>query len=98
MSADLNASARMQRGNLACLCLLLLSLTGCATFGQRPAPVGEPGPIACLSAKSATQAWLELDKYMRQVLDAQQAYSCGPLAPPTLAPMAPEAPVVPPLR
>jgi len=98
MSADLNASARMQRGNLACLCLLLLSLTGCATFDQRHAPVGEPGPIACLSAKSATQAWLELDKYMRQVLEAQQSYSCSPLAPSAPVLLTPEAPAVPPLR
>lgn len=58
-----------------------LLLTGCATLGQKPAPVGEPGPIACVGAQSASRAWLELDKYMRQVLEAQQAYSCAPLAP-----------------
>lgn len=74
-----------------------LLLTGCATFGQRPAPVGEPGPIACVGAQSAIQAWMELDKYMRQVLEAQQAYSCGPVAPAGLAPAA-SPPVVPPLR
>lgn len=75
--------------------LAALSLTGCATFGQKPQPVGEPGPLACISARSAEQAWLELDAYMRAVLVAQEAYSCAPLAP---AGLAPAAPVVPPLR
>lgn len=70
----------------------LLLLAGCATFGQQPKPVGEPGPLACISAKSAEQAWLELDTYMRAVLLAQEAYSCAPLAPASLAP------AVPPLR
>lgn len=73
----------------------LLALTGCATFGQKPQPVGEPGPIACIGAQSATLSWEELDRYMRAVLEAQQAYSCGPLAPATLGL---GAPVVPPLR
>ena len=76
--------------------LLLMSLlSGCATFSAAK-PIGEPGPIACISSKSAAQAWLELDKYMRQVLEAQAAYSCGPLVPTAL--VAPEAPLVPPLR
>lgn len=75
--------------------LPLLLLTSCATFGQKPQPVGEPGPLACISAKSAEQAWLELDMYMKAVLAAQEAYSCAPLAPTALVP---SAPVVPPLR
>jgi hypothetical protein len=78
--------------------LLLTSLlSGCATFSASK-PIGEPGPIACISSTSAEQAWLEIDKYMRQVLEAQLAYSCGPLAPPPAATLAPEAPLVPPLR
>ena len=71
----------------------LLCLTSCAA-AQKPQPVGEPGPIACVGAKSAMQAWLELDAYMRQVLEAQQAYSCSPVAP---APATPP-PSVPALR
>ena len=73
--------------------LPLLLLTGCATFGQKPQPVGEPGPLACVSAKAALLSWEEVDRYMRAVLEAQQAYSCGPLAPAVLG-----APIVPPLR
>ena len=72
--------------------LLALCLTGCATFGQQPKPVGEPGPVACVGAKSAIQAWAELDAYMRQVLEAQEGYSCAPVAP------AAERPAVPALR
>lgn len=71
--------------------VVVLALSGCATLK----PVGEPGPIACVSADSAIRAWLELDKYMRQVLDAQQNYSCGPVA---SAALAAPPPVVPPLR
>lgn len=74
-----------------------LLLTGCATFGQKPAPVGEPGPIACVGAQSAVDSWLLLNDYMMQILKAQQAYSCGPLAPAGLAPTL-TRPVVPPLR
>lgn len=75
--------------------LLLALISGCATFGQKPQPVGEPGPLACISAKSAEQAWLELDAYMKAVLATQEAYSCAPLDP---AALVPSAPVVPPLR
>jgi hypothetical protein len=69
--------------------LLCLCLTGCATFGQRPPPVGEPGPVACVGAKSALQAWMELDKYMVGVLEAQQTYSCAPVPPATPPPAVP---------
>lgn len=83
---------RPHRAATLLLASFAVILTSCATFGQKPQPVGEPGPLACLSAKSAEQAWLELDAYMRAVLAAQEAYSCTPLAP------AGTAPVVPPLR
>lgn len=73
----------------------VLLLSACVTT---PRPMGQPGPIACVSAKSAAEAWLELDRYMRQVLEAQQTYSCGPLAPAPAALAAPGAPAVPPLR
>lgn len=33
--------------------IVLLFLTSCATFSQKPKPVGEPGPIACVGAQSA---------------------------------------------
>lgn len=85
--------------------VLLLSLTGCAHFGQQPRPVGEPGPVACIGAQSALLSWEELDRYMRAVLEAQQAYSCGPFAPtlmtpaPNLTPLSPSLrPAVPALR
>jgi hypothetical protein len=78
--------------------LPLLLLTGCATFGQKPLPVGEPGPLACISAKSAEQAWLEIDAYMKAVLAAQEAYSCSPLAPAVTSDAWFVPPVVPPLR
>ena len=74
--------------------LLCLALAACATF---PQPRGEPGPLACVSAKSAEQAWTEVDRYIRELLAAQVAYSCGPLAPPS-ALIATPPPVVPPLR
>lgn len=73
--------------------LVLLLLTGCATFGQQPKPVGEPGPVACVGAQSAAESWRLLDIYMRQVLEAQTVYSCAPVAPPPT-----EAPAVPALR
>lgn len=84
----------------ALLCLLVAPLTGCATFGQKPRPVGEPGPVACIGAASAIMSWEELDRYMRSILEAQHAYSCGPLAPPVPVPpvVSPEAPAVPALR
>jgi hypothetical protein len=76
------------------LSIVMACLTGCATFGQKPQPVGEPGPIACIGAQSAILSWEELDRYMRAVLEAQQVYSCGPVAPS----LAPTAPAVPALR
>lgn len=73
--------------------LFLLLLTSCATFSQQPKPVGEPGPVACVGARSAAESWRLLDVYMRQVLEAQASYSCAPVPPP------PEtAPAVPALR
>ncbi len=66
-----------------------LALAACATFGPQPKPVGEPGPIACVGAKSAVQAWVELDVYMRQVLEAQQTYSCAPVPLPIPPPAVP---------
>lgn len=69
--------------------ILCLALAGCATFSQQPRPIGEPGPVACVGAKSAIQAWAELDIYMRQVLEAQQSYSCAsfpPAQPPPTVP------------
>lgn len=74
--------------------LPLLLLAGCAHFGQQPKSVGEPGPVACIGAQSALLSWEELDRYMRAVLEAQQAYSCGPLAPATLGPVAPAVPAL----
>lgn len=73
--------------------LAALSLTGCATFGQKPAPVGEPGLLACISAQAAQASWAQLHAYMEPVLANQTAFSCveSP-APASLAP------VVPPLR
>lgn len=85
----------MRRTALALSTLAAVAHTGCATFGQKPQPVGEPGPVACIGAQSAILSWEELDKYMRAVLEAQQAYSCGPLAP---AALGPTTPVVPALR
>lgn len=74
--------------------IALGTFPGCATFGQKPQPVGEPGPVACIGAQSAILSWEELDRYMRAVLEAQQAYSCGPVAPS----LGPAAPAVPALR
>lgn len=84
----------MRAALLRSVTITLLGLAGCATFGQKPQPVGEPGPVACIGAQSAILSWEELDKYMRAVLEAQQAYSCGPLAPS----LGPAAPAVPALR
>lgn len=78
--------------------LPLLTLTACATFGQAPKPIGEPGPIACVSAQSAEVAWGEVDKYLRGVLAAQTSYSCGPVAPPSELLAVPVPPVVPAFR
>ena len=70
--------------------LLALFLTSCATFSQQPKPVGEPGPVACVGARSAAESWQLLDIYMRQVLEAQAVYSWVPVArPPAEAPMVP---------
>ncbi len=68
--------------------LPLLLLTACATLNQ-PKPVGQPGPLACISAQSAELAWTEVDKYIREVLAAQVAYSCAPIAPPAPPAVAP---------
>lgn len=82
------------RSEFVQILLACLSLTGCATFGQKPQPVGEPGPVACIGAQSAILSWEELNKYMRTVLEAQQAYSCGPLAPAAVSPASPAVPAL----
>lgn len=72
---------RSQGGKMLVLLAAGLSLTGCATF-QQPPPVGQPGPVACFTAKETERAWLKyVAPAVEKGLAAQVVYSCGQPAP-----------------
>lgn len=64
--------------------LCLVALCSCKSF-QAPKP--QPGPIACLGARGAQQAWNTLDEWMRWQLALQQELACAEPVP-TMVPLA----------
>lgn len=87
----------MRRLPLLVSCFFL-ALSACATFAT---PRASPsGPPACEAWRAAELAWVAVDAYMRQTLEAERMRAClpepvpAPVAPPVQPEMdpAPEQP------
>lgn len=86
MREALDFSARLLMA-LAAISGAAFLLAGCATF-QQPKPVGAPSPLACYGAKRTREAWEGLvRKYVDEMMQAQEAYSCQQPSPPEPVPM-----------